>query len=440
MTKSRGLDMKFKLRIFWHEVKKIWQLPRVLSIVLLGLLFVASLTGEFINVLDNGFYSADYVPLCVASDLKAEYGGQLSHADRIDAEKFFTIYAADMDVFIENNPMYENAEIFSGMDLWDWRNAPYVDSWIDGEWCDDTYQSFFDEDFIRINSHLQLAFWNGEFMEASDHAWRKLQVLQEFFESYDHFRDGEFQQAVWRSVFEDYDEFSAAEWLFLNAHEQGLYMNLFPGYFHINAESYAALMAIPIVISVGVLLLPTLTRDRKSRMIAMQYSSKSGRRTLRIQFAAGMVSAFVLTAVQIIVYYGIFLISNLEFAEFFNARVFSLVYFSGLQLVNLTFMQFIGIYAAVTLLFSLGVAVLMQFLSLYSRDYVPLLLKALPIVFVAVLVGYFSVGTVFSYVRIKWEQIPIVGFEFILSSGLLIIGIGLCIFACYRAMRKDLLQ
>jgi hypothetical protein len=300
--------------------------------------------------------------------------------------------------------------------------------------------SFFDEDFTRINFHLHLAFWSGDFMEASDHAWRKLRVLQEFFESYDHFKDGEFQQAVQLSVFEDDDEFRAAEWLFLNVHEQGLYMNLFPGYFRIHANSYTALMAIPIIASVGVLLLPTLTRDRKSRMIAMQYSSKSGRRTLRIQFTAGMVSAFVLTAMQIIVYYGIFLVSNLEFAEFFNAPVFSLVYFSGLQLVNLTFMQFIGVYAAVTLLFSLGVAALMQFLSLYSRDYVPLLLKALPIVLVAVLVGYFSVGTVFSYVRIKWEQIPIEGFEFILCGGLLIIGIGLCVFACYREMRKDLLQ
>jgi hypothetical protein len=432
--------MRFKLRIFWNEVKKTWRLRTVLGIVLLGLLFVASLTGEFINILDNNFYEFDLAPLRVASDLKAEYGGELSHDNRIDAEKFFEIYAADMDEFIVNNPAYENAGIYSGMDLWNWWNTPYTESWIDGEWCDDTYRSFFDEDFTRINSHLQLAFWNGEFMEASDHAWRKLRVLQEFFESYDHFRDGEFQQAVWRSVFEDYDEFSAAEWLFLNAHEQGLYMNLFPGYFYIQAESYAALMAIPIIASVGVLLLPTLTRDRKSRMIAMQYSSKSGRRTLRIQFAAGMVSAFVLTAVQIIVYYGIFLISNLEFAKFFNAPVFSLVYFSGLQLVNLTFMQFIGVYAAVTLLFSLGVAALMQFLSLYSRDYVPLLLKALPIVFVAVLVGYFSVGTVFSYVRIKWERIPIVVFEFILGGGLLIIGIGLCILACKLAMRKDLLQ
>jgi hypothetical protein len=344
----------------------------------------------------------------VLSDLQAEYGTELDHDERIDAEKYFDIYASYLDEFIVGNPEYSEIGIFSGIELIEHteklNNPEGSHEWGAGDdprWiaAKEEYRAFYNEYARRFSF--------GEYREASNHATWRFSALEYIFTQYD--------------------------WCIEDG--QGT-MNLFPYRFAADTSRFSASLIIIVIIAVGVLLLPTITRDRQSNMTSLQYSSKAGRRILRTQFAAMMTSAFIISAIIICGFVVLFLHGNAEhFGIFYNQRIINFMF---VPLIDITYSQYFMLLCGLTLLTIMGAAALFWFMSVYSRDYVQLLLKAIPLTAVLCIVGnsilqHLLIGNSLYYIT------HIIGIEFIVCGVVLAVGIGLCVFACKRAMGRDLL-
>jgi hypothetical protein len=205
------------------------------------------------------------------------------------------------------------------------------------------------------------------------------------------------------------------------------------------AEFFYFLITIAII-AAGILLLPVVTRDRHSNLIDLQYSSKAGRRILRTQFAAYMTSAFIAAVVIFGGVTALFLARNAVFYErFYNQQIASLFWGTHLPWFDITYLQFVGIGVALGIVVITAAAGLFFLLSVYSRNYVMLALKAVPAIVLFAQIGNRVVFYTLMFQNPLYAAIPVVGIEFIVSGFVLVASTGLCVFACKQAARKEVL-
>ena len=206
-----------------------------------------------------------------------------------------------------------------------------------------------------------------------------------------------------------------------------------------STREYGKDLAVWCVLSIVLLLSPTLVRDRLRGTRAMQWSSRRGRSVLTVQMAAAMFSALVLTAANIIVYAIPFLAQE---PLRFHACGLGGIWEWGSPWFDWTYGTYLVVLVVLILALSLAAAGLTLFLSQYSGSYIAMLLKALPL-FVAVgaVLGSWLLDQPFSFRRF-WEDGPWVpkGTEFAVIVVLLLLGVGLCIYACSRQHRRELLE
>ena len=189
---------------------------------------------------------------------------------------------------------------------------------------------------------------------------------------------------------------------------------------------YGMDLAVWCVLSIVLMLCPTLVRDRLRRTQAMQWTSRRGRSVLTIQLAAAMLSALVLTAANLVVYAIPFLAQGpLRFRDCGLGGIWDW----GSPWFDWTYGTYLIVLAGLILALSLAAAGLTVFLSRYSASYIAMLLKALPL-FAAVgaVLGSWLLDMPFSFRRL-WEGGPWVpkGTEAVVAAVLLAVSAMLCI-------------
>lgn len=204
-----------------------------------------------------------------------------------------------------------------------------------------------------------------------------------------------------------------------------------------STQEYGKDLAVWCVLSVVLLLSPTLVRDRLRRTRAMQWASRRGRSVLTTQVAAALCSALALTAVNLVVYAVPFLARKpLQF------RVCGLggIWAWGSPWFDWTYGTYLLVLVGLILALSLAAAGLTVFLSQYSGSYISMLLKALPL-FAAVgaVLGSWLLDMPFSFRRLgtggPW--LP-KGTELAVAVLLLLLGLGLCLRTCLRHRGREL--
>lgn len=203
-----------------------------------------------------------------------------------------------------------------------------------------------------------------------------------------------------------------------------------------STNCYVKYLTVWSILSVVLLLAPTLVRDQIRRVRAAQWSSKKGRRILNTQFAAAGISALALTLVNLVIYAIPFLMQHpLIFKNFqlFSFQIFWIPWF------NWTYGQYLIVMALMVVVLAVAAGGLTVFLSQYSGNYVAMLLKALPLFAV---LAYFSsnwlTDQAFFTGNALSKMLALPGAE-LLGAGLLVaLGIGLCILACRRQLHREL--
>ena len=130
-------------------------------------------------------------------------------------------------------------------------------------------------------------------------------------------------------------------------------------------------VVIQIVIGVIILLSPTIVRDRLNRVQGLQYTTKTGRKILSVQFLAAILSGVVYGTATIL-FYGVLLFGKgvLDF------RGFYLMSMGYIPWVNWTYGTYLLVIAGMAVVISVVASAFTVFLSRYSQNYIGMLLKS----------------------------------------------------------------
>lgn len=205
-----------------------------------------------------------------------------------------------------------------------------------------------------------------------------------------------------------------------------------------STQEYGKDLAVWCVLSVILLLSPTLVQDRLRNTRPTQWVSRRGRAVLNVQMGASLLSALVLTIVNLAIYAVPFLAQGpLRFA----ACGLDGIWEWGTPWFDWTYGTYLLALAALLLALSLGCAGLTVFLSQYSSSYIAMLLKAVPL-FVAVgaVLGTWLLDMPFTFRNLGNGTVWLPkGTEAIVTGILLALGLCLCALACRQQKRRELL-
>lgn len=214
--------------------------------------------------------------------------------------------------------------------------------------------------------------------------------------------------------------------------------SLLPSSVKHSTQEYGKDLAVWCVLSIVLLLSPTLVRDRLRGTRPMQWASRRGRAILSTQMGTALLSALVLTAVNVSVYAVPFLAQGpLRFA----ACGLDGIWEWGTPWFDWTYGTYLLVLVGLLLALSLGAAGLTVFLSQYSGSYIAMLLKAVPL-FVAVgaVLGTWLLDMPFRFRNLGNGAVWLPrGIEAAAAAALLVLGLSLCILSCRQQKRRELL-
>lgn len=162
--------------------------------------------------------------------------------------------------------------------------------------------------------------------------------------------------------------------LYVSGEMQNIFLDY--GFMYYTAQTFM-LLAILIIATVCLLFAPVLTRDNMTGVRALQYSSKTGRKTLRVQLCAMISAAFLIAALEIAVTFAVFLGGNWKYFldsklnTFINRYEFS--WFKG------TFGQYLLCAAILIAVVSMAALLFVFLLSKVSKNYISLILGLVPV-------------------------------------------------------------
>lgn len=129
---------------------------------------------------------------------------------------------------------------------------------------------------------------------------------------------------------------------------------------------------------------PVMVNDRENNVVDAQYSSKTGKKTYRIQYACMMLSSVVVVSFVIIMAIlawkttGTFMFANSDLSSFLNTENF---------VISVTYEKYIILFIIMIYLLALGIGSMVFYLSAHSSNIISMLLKSIPVLAVGLLIA-----------------------------------------------------
>lgn len=133
-----------------------------------------------------------------------------------------------------------------------------------------------------------------------------------------------------------------------------------------NYNDLIGLSAACIVIGITFMLTPLFLRDKKDKVEYLQYSSKHGRRLFKSKLIAGLISALIITSIELIICFILYRGNNTSM--FFESNINSI--FNNRFWFNITFIQYIILTVISIYIISIIVAFISMFISSKVNSYI----------------------------------------------------------------------
>lgn len=385
-----------------YELKKIWNPPLVLIILLLGSLYFFLFCSFYTQYFNNG--GAAEAAFETAAGWAEKYGSTMEPAERAELDGQLDAEYARFASFVKS---YARAGEYG---IVDW------DSFADFQ---QTYYEGASERGSAADMEKESVIWRI----VMNSNYYTIVFLQGTMERYDYLENGVPPDL-------NYDGGGAMRSKKLARISEIESSDMVHGYLPANIQDntweYAKYLTAWCVLSVILLLSPTLVRDRLRHTRSMQWSSRRGRRIWNTQLLAAELSAAVLALMDILAYALPFLAQHpLIFKDF---RLFTFASFSH-PWVNWTYGQYLVVIAVMIFLLTVAAAGITAVLSQYSGHYIAMLLKALPLFAVMAYVGagvvmnrpFFFGNPLSEWLELPAAELPGVAVLLLLSAVLLLI-------------------
>ena len=332
------------MRIVLHEMRKIWNLKIVLVLALLCALYYQIFLSLHIDYFRTSHSKTEEIEYAI--ELVKRYGPTLE-AD--EYAEFVTetreALKAEMEMHIREKPVFADAGIHSF------------------------------EDYERVRSKMEQteaerkAIWTL-LGEEGDYVRFRLQALEKIEEWYHIFPEITLPRLLSEAR-------SAKEKARIAAvMDTEEYRNIMELWVFYNTMEYALDLAVLSVLAVLVLVSPLVAGDRSRKVHLLQYAAKEGRRILRRQLAAVLLSAFLLTTLLLAVFGAIY--SKNGTWVFFDSGLVS--FLNGIIFwFDVTYGQYVLLYVVSLYAACLGAAALAFVLSRFSRNLITLILRLIPL-------------------------------------------------------------
>jgi len=410
------------MRLLREEIKKIWRLPIVAVILALFALTSYMFLSFYLPVNKPYLRGNVWGEITAFTELMNRFGSEMDDSERAEADALMDEYFATLEPYINAHPIYAEHGIYNTADLRDCYLHQGKFAWLETaeEPTDENGFDYHDELFSK-----PLFFGDGS-GETGDVMWI-IQELWGFLREYD------IRSEIGISVYGEYTALQKERVAELNERES--FRNINSSYVLESTTAYASYAVIIILISVAVLLLPYLVTDNQRGMAQMQWSAKSGRGTLKTQFAAAMMSAFALIAVEAAVISGLFILFNRDFVPFGG----QFIYGAGpIPWLDLTYAEYGAALIALCFVLPLGAAAVFAFLSHKSQNPVSLLFKAIPAFIAAAIIGINALDKSLTFGNYIFLLTRIPCADAIACAIVLLIGAALCVRACRRVKKAEI--
>ena len=384
------------MSLFLQELKKIWRPGILAGIILLGLIYYYIFPSFYIEHFSNGPSAQEEFNLSV--EWVARYGPTLEPEERAELDSRLAEEIAKFNRQLEEFPEAVAVGITD-------------------------YTSFRAADQSDENTQLMWDIRDGT-------NYYTIENIQQMTELCDLQRDYRGQP----EFFQYYTPKEQAQMLAVDSWPKSLLSRSVMD----STNSYLKYLAQWTAVSVILLLSPTLVRDRLWRTRPLQWSSRRGRRVLHTQLAAGLVSALLLSVVNITVYAVPFLAQGPLALR--DCPLGNSVWDTGIPWFNWTYGQYLGILTGMVLALGIGIGAVTLFLSRFSDSYVSMLLKAFPLL---VAVGGFFATWVMNHAFFfhpAWDYADFFvskGAEAVCIAVLLIMGAALAGWSCFRQRKLE---
>lgn len=397
-----------------EELKKIWKPKWVLILIFLGFIFYTMFLEFYIEYFPNGPQAMGIFQ--VSKRMVEQYGTSLSRTEieELKAELPRLYQEADQD--IREFDLTRKHGLNSYEDYLSFCDAS-LQALERGEAADKNTDY---ADSMRIQQYLT----SQETENISGRIYGAETLLQ-MYEAEEKRADS------YRTVLikeEERTEYSQKEYehirkTFYNQTED--WKNVLPIEVVETTASYFSYLLVWICLSICLLLSPLLVYDQISRMGAIQFSSKRGRKLLLIQFKAVMLSAFVLTTVNLLIFGGIFMKNGTNVFSSCKMYSFENTIFCWL---NWTYRAWCLALIGLSYLVAMGTAGIVFFLSGFSSNYIGMLLKLVPFFVITAILYPKLLYYAFYFNNFLYRILKIPYIEVIAAVVILLIGVGLGIY------------
>jgi len=394
------------MRLLLQEIKKIWNPVIVMIIMAFGLIYYVLFSSFYIQYYING--SENQAAFDLASEWSQKYENTLEYDEyeeivrQLESEKLqFADQLKDIPLAVENNiTTYEEFRAFEN---------EYFDRRSDGKVEPDTERTKWtiidNSNLFRIQSIEQTI---------RDYKLKSERNLSDFFNG---------------------EHTDAEEERLIELNQSAIKFGYIPSGILDSTTGLTISFMIWVMISVIILLSPTIVRDRLNRIQNLQFSSFTGRKILFAQIKASLASAAILTVLNCLIY-GVLLISK-------GALVLKDFYLYSHEYVpwfDWTYGTYLLVLAGMALIIGMMTGGFTVFLSRYSRNYIGMLIKS--VLLLGVLIFTFSklpiVTRPFFMFNPMSLRIRVKGIEFILLGALVLCSVLVIGIALVRQRHKEL--
>lgn len=283
------------MRVLWNELKKIltWKML-VLLIFINSVLYFMLIEFNIENFPNgSGIYSYE-----MGIEMIEKYGTTMDKDEFIDFKNTYALLVEEADDYLKSSKGF----VESGMD---------------------TYENFLAYDWWNAPEEIYALRKNVFFEEKVDLFW-ELQERERLIDFYE--RRATIPDVLSERKKQRFEELIAQE-------KFGVY----PEVVMMNFKSFIANVGIAILISVVLVISPTILKDRTRQLVAIQYTTRKGRNLFKTKFLAGSIATFIVITALLIVYFSLYSLNNTSM--YFHVRVNTFI--ANESWFDPTFFQFI---------------------------------------------------------------------------------------------------